>query len=156
MYSSYIPSTNYRAPSAILHPHRSTPIDVDIDAETSALIAKLALEDLDESFQGRKGKQRADLPLTDQEVAYQMQVAHYQQMLTAAEDAILAKSIAGAVTTDEAYLNAFIIAEEAAAQDRRAAEMLSRNDRLPERTAAQVRVEQSSFIMHPDPPPVSV
>jgi len=34
--------------------------------------------------------------------------------------------------------------------------MLSRNDRLPEHTVAQVWVEQSSFIIHPDPPAVSV
>ncbi|KAF4611684.1 hypothetical protein D9613_004039 [Agrocybe pediades] len=156
--TSYVPSTNYRAPSTSAaastpRPRGSATIDVDIDAETSALIARLALEDLEESYPNRKGKSRFDAPLTDQDVAHKLQVEHYQQMLMAAEDAILAKSIAGAVQTDETYLTALIIAEEAAAQDRRAAEMLSRDERLPERTAAQVRVEQRSFVMHPPPPP---
>ncbi|KAF9552090.1 hypothetical protein CPC08DRAFT_823074 [Agrocybe pediades] len=156
--TSYVPSTNYRAPSTSAaastpRPRGSATIDVDIDAETSALIARLALEDLEESYPNRKGKSRFDAPLTDQDVAHKLQVEHYQQMLMAAEDAILAKSITGAVQTDETYLTALIIAEEAAAQDRRAAEMLSRDERLPERTAAQVRVEQRSFVMHPPPPP---
>ncbi|KAF8890786.1 hypothetical protein CPB84DRAFT_1784520 [Gymnopilus junonius] len=126
-------------------------IDNDLDFETSALIVKLALEDLDEVLNRRKGKSRADSPLTDEEYAHQVQYEHYRQLLAIAEDAKVAKSIADAVATDGAYVDALMTAELAAADDRRAAEMLARGEALPPPNATQSRLEDRAFIMHPDP-----
>ncbi|KAF8963236.1 hypothetical protein BDZ97DRAFT_1039555 [Flammula alnicola] len=137
--------------------HRGDPptADDDLDAETSALIAKLALDDLEQVFTGRKGKARADAPLSDEEYAYQLQSEQFKEWLSIAEDAKYARSLGVALTTDAAYLDALITAEEAAAQDRRVAEMVSRGEELPPPTAAQTRVEHPAFVMHPDPPSLS-
>ena len=94
----------------------------EFDVETAALVAKLALNDLADILP-------ADcLPL---------------------EDAKLAKSIGDALVTDAAYLDAFITAEEAAAEDRIAAELLSRGEALPVPKSCQTRLEHPAFAMHP-------
>ncbi|KDR78118.1 hypothetical protein GALMADRAFT_266649 [Galerina marginata CBS 339.88] len=125
-----------------------------LDIDTAALIAQLALEDLEEVFQGRKGKSRADSPLSDEECAFQVQYEHYKQLLAIAEDAKLARSIGDAVAADAAFLEASITAEAAAEADRRAAEMLSRGEILPAPNATQARLEDPTFIMHPEPPTI--
>lgn len=124
----------------------------DLDFETSALIAKLALEDLDEVLNARKGKSREGSLPSDEEYAHELQREHYRQLLVITEDAKVAKSIADAVATDGAYVEALMTAELAAADDHRAAQMLSRGDRLPPPNATQTRLEDRAFVMHPDPP----
>jgi len=124
----------------------------DIDAETAALVAKLALEDLETVYGRRHGKSRVGGAVSDEEYAYQLQAQHFQEMLTRAEDAKIAKSLRDAVATDSAYVEALRIAEEAAAEDRRAALALSRGEQLPAKTAAQIRLEDPTFVLHPDPP----
>lgn len=126
--------------------------DDDIDADTAALIAKLYLEDLEDIYRSRKGKARADAPLTDEEHATQAQQRYFEQLMAAAEDEKLARSIGTAVEMDQEYLNAFIVAEAAAVADRRAAELLSRGESLPEPNAVQARLESRNFVMHPEPP----
>ena len=123
----------------------------DFDFETAALIAQLALEDLEGVKSGRKGKGRADSPLTDEEYAHDLQREHYSQLLAIAEDAKFAKSIADALASDGAYIEALTTAELAAADDRQAAEMLSRGERLPPPNAVQSRLEDKTFTMHPEP-----
>lgn len=123
-----------------------------MDAETAALIAKFALDDLEEAASAGKGKSRADMPLSDEEYAYQLQSQNYQQWLTVTTDAMYAQSLDGAMATDAAFLEAAIVAEAAAAADRRVAEMLSRGEELPPQTAAQTRMEQPGFTMYPEPP----
>jgi len=129
------------------------PVLDDLDAETASLIARLALEDLDEAINSRKGKARAGFQLTDEELAYQLQSQQYQAWLTVAEDSKFAKSIGDALTADANYLEAFIASEEAAAADRLAAERLSRGEPLPPPTTSQTKVENRAFVMHPEPPP---
>ncbi|KAF8153879.1 hypothetical protein B0H34DRAFT_661873 [Crassisporium funariophilum] len=125
--------------------------DFDLDIETSLLIAKLALDDLAELHGNRKGKARLGAPLSDVELAYQLQAEQYQELLFIAEDARYAKSVGDALTTDAAYLDAHVTAEEAATEDRRAAEMLSRDENLPPPKACQIRLEHPAFVMHPEP-----
>ena len=124
-------------------------INDELDAETAALIAKLALDDLDNVLTSRKGKARADALPSDEELAYQLQSEQFNEWLSIVEDAKLAKSIGDALVTDAAYLDALITAEEAAAEDRIAAERLSRGEALPAPKACQRRLEHPAFIMDP-------
>ena len=133
------------------HSHASGSItDDELDVETAALIAKLALDDLADLMDSRKGKARADSLPSDNEIAYQLQSEQYDQWLSILEDAKLAKSIEGALVTDAAYLDAYITAEEAAAEDRIAAELLSRGEALPVPKSCQTRLEHPNFIMNPE------
>ena len=134
-------------------PH-SPPIFFDdaIDAETAALIAKFAIEDLEEAAATGKGKSHANAPLSDEQYAYQLQSQNYQEWMAVTTDGMYAQSLDGAMTTDAAFLEAAIVVEAAAAADRRVAEMLSRGEDLPPQTAAQVRLEQPGFTMYPNPP----
>ncbi|KAH9476744.1 ATP-dependent RNA helicase DEAH11, chloroplastic [Psilocybe cubensis] len=124
--------------------------DYEMDYETSALIAQLALQDIEQAYSSRKGKSRFDAGLTDEEMAYQLQLESFQRLLAESEDAKLARSLNAAVCADAAYLEAVMVAEEAANADRRAAQLLSRGERLPKPTAAQARVESRGFVMHPE------
>ena len=132
------------------HTASSSTIDDELDMETAALIAKLALDDLAEVMGSRKGKGRADSLPSDDEIAYQLQREQYDQWLSIVEDAKLAKSIEGALATDAAYLDAYITAEEAAAEDRIAAERISRGEALPDPKSCQTRLEHPNFIMDPE------
>lgn len=126
--------------------------DDDLDFETSSLIARLALEDLDELLQTQGHRSNISPPLADSEDILQLQREHYQQLLAIIEDARLATSIEDAVRENGSYMEALLIAEVAAADDRRAAEMLSRGEDLPPPTAAQSLLEDPHFFMHPDSP----
>jgi hypothetical protein len=132
------------------HSASSSAIDDGLDMETAALIAKLAIDDLADVMGSRKGKARADSLPSDDEIAYQLQSEQYGQWLSIVEDAKLAKSIEGALVADAAYLDAFITAEAAAAEDHIAAEMLSRGEALPNPKSCQTRLEHPNFIMNPD------
>ena len=132
------------------HSAISSTIDDELDMVTAALIAKLAHDDLADVMGSRKGKARADSLPSDDEIAYQLQIEQYDQWLSIVEDAKIAKSIEGALVTDAAYLDAFITAEQAAAEDRIAAELLSRGEALPDPKSCQTRLEHPNFIMNPD------
>ena len=124
-------------------------IDDEVDVETASLIAKLALDDLADLMGSRKGKARADSLPSDDEIAYQLQSEQYDQWLSIVVDAKLAKSIDDALVTDAAYLDAFITSEDAAAEDRVAAERLSRGEALPVPKSCQTRLEHPNFLMNP-------
>lgn len=123
-----------------------------MDPDTAALIAQLCLEDLEDLYRSRKGKARADAPLSNEENALEAQKRYFEQLMTVAEDEKLARSIGTAVEMDQNYLNAFLVAEAAAVADRRAAELLSRGESLPEPNAVQALLESRDFVMHPEPP----
>jgi len=131
------------------HPPIVRMIEDELDIETAALIAKLSLDDLADVLSCRKGKARADSLPSDEEIAHQLQTEQYNEWLSIVEDAKLAKSIGDALVTDAAYLDAFITAEEAAAEDRIAAELLSRGEALPVPKSCQVRLEHPAFVMDP-------
>ena len=143
-----------REPIQLHHDHShsasSSAIDDELDMETAALIAKLALDDLADVMVSRKGKGRADSSPSDDEIAFQLQREQFDQWISIVEDAKLAKSIEGALVTDAAYLDAYITAEEAAAEDRIAAELLSRGEALPNPKSCQTRLEHPNFIMDPE------
>ncbi|KAH9476745.1 hypothetical protein JR316_0010660 [Psilocybe cubensis] len=128
----------------------------DLDIETAILIAQLAQEDIEQVLSTRKGKARETSPLSDTELACQMQLEIFQQAVVFSEDAVLARSIDAAVAADAACLDAFSVVEQAACADRRAAEMLARGERLPARTEAQSRVADPDFRMEPVIPGVPV
>lgn len=123
-----------------------------VDYETTALVARLAIEDLENVYGRRWGKSRAGAPLSDEEYAVRLQMEQFQEWITIEEDARLANSLREASSTDAAYLEALITAEQAATEDRRAALALSRGEALPLPTNTQARLEDPAFKMHPEPP----
>ena len=131
------------------HPASSSTIDDALDAETVSLIAQLALDDLAEILGPRKGKGRADSLPSDEEIAYQLQSEQFNKWLSIAEDAKFARSIDNALVTDAAYLDCLVTAEEAAAEDRIAAKLLSVGEALPAPKICQMRLEHPAFIMDP-------
>ena len=122
----------------------------ELDVELAALIAKLALDDLADIMGSRKGKACDDSLPSDEEIAYLLQSEQYDQWLSIMEDAKLAKSMDSALAADAAYLDAFITAEEAAVEDRVAAEHVSRGEALPVPKNCQTRLEHPNFIMNPE------
>lgn len=119
------------------------------DLDTTILIAELARQDLDEVTQSRKGKGRADAPRSDEELAFQFQREQLNDWLAFLEDVKLAKSIGGAIETDQNILQTFSIMEQAAADDHRAAELLSSGRTLPQLTAAQKQLEDPNLFVDP-------
>lgn len=124
-----------------------------LDFDTSALIAQLALDDLEDSraTTEEKGKARFDAALTDAEIAMRLQAEEFEQFPSFAEDSKYAQQLdkldhSAVPTIDEqAQLEAFLIMERAAEDDRRAAEMLARGQPLPPLTENQRRMEQPAF-----------
>lgn len=134
--------------------HPSNLNSLGVDLETAALIAKLALEDLQESAYGRRwGKSKVGITLSDEAYAYQLQAQQFQEWLTVAEDARLAVSLNDASESDAAYLDAIATAELAARDDRNAALALSSGLPLPPPTSNQTRLEDPTFMMDPEPKP---
>ncbi|KAF5329483.1 hypothetical protein D9619_009199 [Psilocybe cf. subviscida] len=129
--------------------------DEDIDAETAALIAQLALDDLEEEVSTKKGKARAGGPLSDEDLAFQLQYEFLRQQLALVEDEKYARSLASALESDAAILQAHLTAERAAEEDRRAADLVSRGEPLPPPTAIQASLEDPAFVLQPEPPVVS-
>jgi hypothetical protein len=123
-----------------------------VDYETSVLVARLAIDDLENVYGRRWGKSRAGAPLSDEEYAMRLQMEQFQEWITTEEDARLANSLREASSTDAAYLEALTTAEQAATEDRRAALALSRGEALPLPTNTQARLEDPAFNMHPEPP----
>ena len=115
------------------------------DPETALLIAQLQLEDTLEISKGRKGKGREDQTLSDEELAFRLASEEFVSMKQMYEDYNLAKSLNDAIDQDATILEAHRVMEEAAAADRRAAELLSRGQALPEPTEAQRQLEDRTF-----------
>lgn len=121
-------------------------INDEIDAETAALIANLALDDID-NFVGSS----ADFlsPDSDEAIAYLLsQTEQIDQWLSSVTNA---KSSDSALDTKTASLDAFITAEEAAVvEDQIASELLSRGEALPDSKSCQTRLEDpNSIIVNP-------
>ncbi|KAI0786014.1 hypothetical protein C8Q75DRAFT_773761 [Abortiporus biennis] len=98
--------------------------DVDYE-ETLALIASLALEDIDNIRSQRKGKAKAGATISDEELAFRLFAEEANSLLGVAQDAVLAKSIDTALSTDRRILRDFASAEVAAIRDRQFAVALS-------------------------------
>ncbi|KAL4256603.1 RBR-type E3 ubiquitin transferase [Pleurotus pulmonarius] len=134
---------------------------MDIDAETFALIARLLLEDIEEAASHRKGKSHAESPPTDEELSFSVQQKEMENLLLSMQDLRVAEGLNQALTTDQAIINAFTIAERSADDDRRAAIALGSGLPMPARTPYQKRVEDRQFSLNipdnpvPTPPPTA-
>jgi hypothetical protein len=117
----------------------------ELDGETAALIANLTLDHLDE-LMGSRGD---SLP-EDEAIAYLLQSEQLDQWISTVTDAKVTKSIDSAQVADAANLDAFVTAEEAAVEDRIAAELLSSEEALPDPKSCQTRLEDPNFIVNPD------
>jgi len=119
----------------------------ELDPETSILIARLTLDDIEEINGSRKGKSRDNAPLTDEEYAFQAQAESLRIFLAFLEDSIFAQSVDEALDSDQHYLNAVRVIERAAEDDRRAAFALSQGQPLPEKSASQRLLENPAFTL---------
>lgn len=119
--------------------------DPDTDAETSLLIAQLALEDIAHISTAHKGKARADAPLSDAELALQLQADDMHAIMQLVLDMRFARSLDCALGSDGRYLDAARIVEQGAEDDRRAALALQNGGALPAQSDAQRRLEDPVF-----------
>jgi hypothetical protein len=117
----------------------------DLDPATSLLFARLALRDIDEIEGSRKRKARADAPLSDEELAFQLQAEDFQNHLIALEDHRLAESLSRAIESDQDFLQTLSIVELGAQDDHAAALALSRGQVLPQVSDAQRRLGDILF-----------
>ena len=129
------------------HSHSASGSNVndEIDAETAALIANLTLDNFDDVM----GSFGDSLP-SDEAIAYLLQCEQFDQWISTVADAKLARSIDSALVDDDTYLDASIAEEEAAEEDRIAAEHLSRGEEFPVPESSQTRLEDPNFIMDPE------
>ncbi len=109
-----------------------------LDAESAALVAELVIQDIEAVTSTRKGKSRYSTPLTDEEIAFQIQEESLRLMLN---DLRLAQSIDRALDTDAAL----IIAAQATDDDYRYATALERGEQPPEQSEWQRLVEDPAF-----------
>lgn len=117
----------------------------DIDPDTAFLIAHLSVSDIEDVTAKRKGKGRHGTPLSDEEVAFQIQMEAWKTYLTTVEDGVFAKSLERAIDTDRPLVTAIQVAEQGAADDRQAAFALDRGRTLSGQTASQICLEDKCF-----------
>ena len=116
--------------------------DDSIDAETAALIVRLALDDIEEFNSTRKGKGRYDAPPDDMEVALRAQAESLNSYLGILEDLEFASSLDKALETDLGLLGALSIMALGERDDHEAALALSRGLPLPQPTDRQRALER--------------
>jgi len=105
--------------------------------ETEIIIARLILEDVSDILGRRKGKGRADTPLTDEELAFSIHADSARDLLRCAQDRRIASSIDSALRSDDPYLRAMSVLEMAEADDHLAAVALHNAQPLPPLSEAQ-------------------
>ncbi|KAF8622878.1 hypothetical protein AX15_006679, partial [Amanita polypyramis BW_CC] len=121
-------------------------LESDIDIPTQLLIAKLTLTDLSAHLATLNHDQTRSGP-ADDELALKQQESELRMWVTCLQDLILARSIDRAVATDRELVRALEVMERSAVEDRRAAEMLQREDRLPGVSEAQRVVGTRNFVI---------
>lgn len=97
----------------------------DDTAHNLALIAALSLEDVDSVQAGRKGKAQDGIPLTDEELAFQLYAEEATRFLAFSRDAIVAGSMDKAIEADYALSRAYTSSEAQEARNRNMAFSLS-------------------------------
>lgn len=123
-------------------------INDGIDLESAILIARLAIEDLEVVLAAYKGRETGTCK--DDEYIIEMQCESLREWIAYSQNMALADSMGSAISADMAYLDTLRVAEEAALQDRRAAEMVQRGEAMPDLTTAQRRVGEKGYIMYPE------
>jgi hypothetical protein len=119
----------------------------DLDTETSILIARLVLDDIQEVNASRKGKGHAPAPLSDEEYALELHAEGLRSHLEFLEDIRLAKSIDEALQSDQDVLRKMVVLERAELDDHRVAQALSRGETLPEKSPYQRLLENPAFTL---------
>lgn len=112
-------------------------------SELLHLFATLSLQDIDEIQVNRKGKSRHDVPLTDEELAFQLYTEEANSLLAFASDAILARSVDNALRTDRALIRQMVATENIAFRDRQYALALSQGRTPPPSTPPPAASTQS-------------
>lgn len=90
----------------------------DFEADSLALVASLTLEDLEDVRTSRKGKARSNIPLSDEEFAFQLYAEEANNLLAYSQDSAYAQSIDNALGTDRILLRDYMTLEIQAARDR--------------------------------------
>lgn len=137
----------------IMEPGCSTPVpslSTGEDDQTWALVASLALMDIEDVQSSRKGKGREDQPISDEELAFQLYAEEVNALLTSQSDLILARSVDSALRTDRGVLKRFASEEAAAARDREYALKLSRGRTLPTNRRATTSTSQTATKVNED------
>jgi len=124
---------------------------VDLDTETSTLIAELLSSDLEELNLHSKGKSRHGAPPNDAEYAIQLQSEQVESVLTRIRDAQIANRMQEAMRMDQELIQQMVLNEQVARQDHEAALALSRGERLPVSTREQRAVRQGVRTGHDEP-----
>lgn len=122
----------------------TAPSDWDVDVETSHLLARLLLEDVEEICASDKGKTRAEA-VSDQQYALELMRSDLRNVSQFAEDVVLARSIGEAVSADAECIERLRVEEQAAHDDRVYAAALSRSIALPMKTISQQNIEDNTF-----------
>ncbi|KAG5642660.1 hypothetical protein DXG03_002372 [Asterophora parasitica] len=141
--SSALPPTR----SPLGHASDTCDVEHDVNLEaTMKLIAELALDDITEISNSRKGKGRASAPLSDEEIAFQLQRELLEVDMGELGDFTMARSLNHIIDSDRAFLNALSVAERAEKDDRRAALAVSEGNALPPLSnAQQLLLEDPTF-----------
>ncbi|KIJ59190.1 hypothetical protein HYDPIDRAFT_118781 [Hydnomerulius pinastri MD-312] len=124
-----------------------------LDDETELLIARLVLEDIDAVEASRKGKKRDDAPLSDEEIAFQLQASSINSFIGIWSDYRLASSIDRALESDGTHLSTLRILDQAAHDDREAALALQGGRSLPPQTQSQRVLESLAQAGQSSAPP---
>ena len=121
------------------YPASGSTINDELDVETAALIANLALDDFANDMSSI---------ISNDEIAYLLQFGQLDESLSTVADAKDAKSIDSSLVADSdpAHMNPFFTAEEEAVEDRIAAERLSHGEELPAPKSCQTRLEDPNFL----------
>jgi hypothetical protein len=112
-----------------------------LDLETESLITSLVLQDIQEIQNARKGKGRADAPISDDQLALQDQLTTIMSHMTLLDDIRVAQSLNDAICSDAPCLQALSIINQAEIEDHDAALALQRGDPLPPPSASQRSLE---------------
>lgn len=109
----------------------SNETDIGNDSALLALVAELALDDLEEINAGRKGKARANACPSDEEIAFQLFAQEARSLLQTTKDLVFARSLDAALDTDCTLLQELERAEACAREDHEYAVALSHGRQPP-------------------------
>uniref|UniRef100_A0A0W0FK75 RING-type domain-containing protein n=1 Tax=Moniliophthora roreri TaxID=221103 RepID=A0A0W0FK75_MONRR len=115
---------------------------IDDEDKNYFLIANLHLQDMEDISGVRKGKGREDTPLSDEELAFQLQAEILKSYLGMLEDRKVALSLGDAMDSDHGVLENMQLVEQAVEDDHRYAAALSSGQPLPEKSQAQKFLEE--------------
>ncbi|ESK83441.1 ibr domain-containing protein [Moniliophthora roreri MCA 2997] len=115
---------------------------IDDEDKNYFLIANLHLQDMEDISGVRKGKGREDTPLSDEELAFQLQAEILKGYLGMLEDRKIALSLGDAMDSDHGVLENMQLVEQAVEDDHRYAAALSSGQPLPEKSQAQKFLEE--------------